>query len=74
MDLARRAAWIHPDQAKSRRAIAVPLSAAAVIVIREQISQHPTHVFNTRASGHPAQHQGLADDPGKGGDQQFPLT
>lgn len=46
IDLARRTAWIHPDQAKARKAIAVPLSAAAVIVIREQIGKHPTHVFS----------------------------
>lgn len=48
VDLARRTAWIHPDQAKARRAIAVPLSAAAVIVIREQIGKHETHVFSYR--------------------------
>jgi integrase len=46
IDLTRRTAWIHPDQAKARKAIAVPLSAAAVIVIREQIGKHPTHVFS----------------------------
>ena len=45
VDLARHTAWIHPDQAKARRAIAVPLSAAGVIVIREQIGKHRTHVF-----------------------------
>jgi len=45
IDLPRRTAWIHPDQAKARKAIAVPLSAAAVIVIREQIGKHSTHVF-----------------------------
>jgi integrase len=48
VDLARRTAWIHPDQAKARKAIAVPLSAAAVIVIREQIGKHTTHVFSYR--------------------------
>ena len=48
VDLARRTAWIHPDQAKARKAIAVPLSAAAVIVIREQIGKHETHVFSYR--------------------------
>ena len=48
IDLTRRTAWIHPDQAKARKAIAVPLSAAAVIVIREQIGKHPTHVFSYR--------------------------
>lgn len=46
IDLTRRTAWIHPDQAKARKAIAVPLCAAAVIVIREQIGKHPTHVFS----------------------------
>ncbi len=45
VDLARRTAWIHPDQAKARKAIAVPLSAAAVVVIREQIGKHLTRVF-----------------------------
>ena len=45
IDLPRRTAWIHPDQAKARKAIAVPLSDAAVIVIREQIGKHSTHVF-----------------------------
>ena len=45
VDLQRRTAWVHADQAKARKAIAVPLSATAVIVIREQISKHSTHVF-----------------------------
>ena len=48
IDLARRTAWIHSDQAKARQAIAVPLSAAAVIVLREQVGKHPTHVFSYR--------------------------
>lgn len=46
VDLTRRTAWIHPDQAKARKAIAVPLSAAAMAVIRDQIGKHPTHVFS----------------------------
>jgi integrase len=45
VDVARRTAWIHPDQAKARKAIAVPLSAAAVVVLRGQIGKHSTHVF-----------------------------
>lgn len=48
VDLARRTAWIHPDQAKARKAIAVPLSAAAVEVLRDQIGKHPTYVFSFR--------------------------
>lgn len=50
VDLARRTAWIHADQAKARKAIAVPLRAAAVIVIREQIGKHSTHVFSFRGN------------------------
>lgn len=50
VDLIRRTAWTHPDQAKGRKAIAVPMSAAAVIVIREQIGKHPTHVFSYRGN------------------------
>ena len=48
VDLVRRCAWIHPDQAKARKAIAVPLSAAAVIVLREQIGVHGEFVFAFR--------------------------
>jgi integrase len=50
VDLARRTAWIHPDQAKARKAIAVPLSAAAVVVLRGQIAKHSTHVFSFRGN------------------------
>jgi integrase len=45
VDLTRRCAWIHPDQAKARRAITVPLSKAAIVIIREQIGKHFTNVF-----------------------------
>jgi integrase len=46
IDLTRRLAWIHPDQAKARKAIAVPLNAEAVVLIRKQMGKHPTHVFS----------------------------
>ncbi|WP_407661369.1 tyrosine-type recombinase/integrase [Methylomarinum vadi] len=45
IDLARRCAWIHPDQAKAKKAIAVPLSKTAVVIVREQIGKHDSHVF-----------------------------
>jgi integrase len=45
VDLSRRCAWIHPDQAKARRAIAVPLSKRAVEVLREQKGKHRKVVF-----------------------------
>jgi len=36
VDLVRRVAWIHPDQAKARKAITVPLSDTAIAVLRRQ--------------------------------------
>ena len=40
VDLARRLAWIHPDQAKARKAIPVPLNAEAVVLISKQVGKH----------------------------------
>ncbi len=48
LDLARRLAWIHPDQAKARRAIPVPLNAEAASLISKQVGKHLTHVFSFR--------------------------
>mgnify|MGYP001584777076 CR=1 FL=1 len=48
LDLTRKVAWIHPDQAKAKKAIAVPLNAEAIAVIRGQIGKHPTRVFTYR--------------------------
>lgn len=45
VDLERRVAWIHPDQAKARRAIGVPLNSDAVVVLRQQQGKHPRRVF-----------------------------
>ena len=44
----RRLAWIHPDQAKARKAIAVPLNAEAVVILRRQVGRHATRVFSFR--------------------------
>jgi integrase len=58
VDLERECAWIHPDQAKARKAIPVPLNADAMTVIRRQSGIHPTRVFTfkgnpvTRANNH----------------------
>lgn len=49
VDLKRRMAWIHPDQAKARKAIGVPLNAEAMLVLRRLEGRHPTHVFTYRA-------------------------
>lgn len=45
VDLSRRLAWIHPDQAKARKAIAVPLNDTAMHVLRAQRGKHSTRVF-----------------------------
>ena len=34
VDLVRRLAWVHPDQAKARKAIPVPLNGEAVALVR----------------------------------------
>ena len=49
VDLVRRTAWIHPDQAKARKAISVPLSSVAVAVLRKQIGKHQVNVFSFRS-------------------------
>ena len=50
IDMSRRCAWIHPDQAKAWRAIAVPLSKVAMEVVRSLMGQHHTHVFTYRGN------------------------
>lgn len=45
VDLGRCMAWVHPDQSKNRRAIAVPLNKDAMRVLSVQIGHHSTHVF-----------------------------
>jgi integrase len=35
----RRVAWIHPDQAKAKKAITVPLSDTAIAVLRRQLTK-----------------------------------
>ncbi len=50
LDLVRNTAWIHPDEAKARKAIPVPLSIAAVAVLRKQIGKHQTNVFTYKGN------------------------
>jgi integrase len=45
VDMERKQAWVHPDQAKARRAIAVPLSEVAMEVLARQKGKHPVRVF-----------------------------
>ncbi len=49
VDLVQRRAWIHPDQAKARRAIPVPLLyAEAVLLVRKQVGNHEERIFSYR--------------------------
>ena len=41
----RHVAWVHPDQAKARKAIGVPLNKVACQVIQRQLGKHPRFVF-----------------------------
>ena len=45
VDLARKVAWIHADQAKGRKPIHVSLNSVAVAVLVRQVGKHPERVF-----------------------------
>lgn len=45
VNLAKRHALIHPDQAKTKKAIPVPLNSTAMDVIQKQVGNHPQFVF-----------------------------
>ena len=54
VDIARRLAWIHPDQAKARKAIAVPLNDMAMGVLGRRAGAHSEDVaprMRTRTRG-----------------------
>jgi integrase len=50
VDLPRKQAWVHPDQAKARGAIPVPFNEAALEVVIRQQGKHPVHVFTYEGS------------------------
>ena len=75
VDLVRRLAWIHPDQAKARKAIAVPLNAEAVVIIRRQVGKHrDARVQLPREADHSGQHEGLVRGARTGGYRELPLA
>jgi integrase len=45
VDLERRVAWVHADQAKGRRPIHVSLNSTALAVLVRQVGKHPERVF-----------------------------
>ena len=53
-------AWVHPDQAKARKAIPVPLNAEAVALVQQAGREAPdARVQLSGQADHPGQHQGL---------------
>lgn len=50
VDMQRRVAWIHPDQAKAGRAIGVPLNADAVAVLMRNMGKHASRVFTYKGA------------------------
>lgn len=50
VDLQRRCAWIHADQAKAGKSISVPLNDDAMAVLRSQIGKHETNVFSYKGA------------------------
>ena len=45
VDMERRTAWVHADEAKGGEAIGVPLNDEAMAVLREELGKHPERVF-----------------------------
>jgi integrase len=45
IDLARKVAWVHPDESKSGKAIGIPLNADAMRVLKAQWGKHSERVF-----------------------------
>jgi len=50
VDMVRSVAWIHPDQAKGRKAIHIPLNSVAMAVLTRQVGKHPSRVFTFRGN------------------------
>lgn len=50
VDMTRRCAWVHADQAKGKKAIAVPLNADALSILNAQQGKHKTHIFTYQSN------------------------
>lgn len=51
IDLDRRVMWIHPDEAKAKKPIGIPLSDEAIALLTLQEGQHPEWVFPFKGRG-----------------------
>ena len=60
VDLGRRTAWVHGDEAKGGEAIGVPLNDDAMAVLNEEKGKHPDRVFTSRADPWSGEHEVVA--------------
>lgn len=45
VDIEHFRAWVHADQAKTKKAFAVPLNDTAIAILKQQVGKHPKFVF-----------------------------
>ena len=45
VDMKRKIAWVHADEAKAGKIIHIPLSSTALQILQDQTGEHETHVF-----------------------------
>jgi integrase len=50
VDLKKAVAWIHPDQSKTRKAIAAPLNQHAITLLGQVKGMHEVHVFTYKGA------------------------
>jgi integrase len=50
IDLVKRHALVHHDEAKTKKAIPVPLNSDAIIIIKRQIAKHDSFVFTYKGN------------------------
>ncbi len=48
VDLVRKHAFVHPDEAKAEKAIPIPLNSQAMAILKNQIGKHEQYVFTYR--------------------------
>lgn len=50
IDMSRRCAWIHAEDAKGQKAISIPLNEDAISVLNDQQGKHPIRVFTYKGN------------------------
>jgi integrase len=74
VDLARGMAWIHADQSKSKRAIAVPLNEDAQMILEKRLGKQPAFAFTYRDTPVNRTTTGVEGGSGASRDQRLSLA